>query len=833
MSLSFYTSISRYGNDLLYRGYDQSGQRVQKKIRYSPTFWYPTTKKTEWKGLDGTPLKPVTFPTMGRASKYNRDLEGVDNAKVYGMNNPVFSYIQERFPGEISFKEEWVDIHYIDIEVYSDKGFPEADKAEHPIVSIALFSSSEKIWRIWGLGDYDASKSYIYDTHPNADVRYVKCKSENSLLHSFLAYWELPNHRPDVITGWYIRFFDIPYLVNRINNTMGKKDANRLSPWGVVSQKMVTFKGGKESEAFEIMGVQILDYEDLFRKFGHSYGPQESYRLDHIAHVVLGERKLSYDEYGSLHSLFKENHQLFIDYNLKDIDLVYRIDQQAGLIPLVFTMAYLGGVNYSDTLGSVAIWDSIINRELLPQKIVIPGKEEKHYRKFTGAYNKEPQKGFHDWVVSFDFASLYPNLFVQYNMSPETLVEGVSEDSGVEKYLNRNEKVDSEYIVAANGSCFRKDIEGVFPRVIRRFYNERKRVKGEMGDLQRKYEETKDECLVPQITKLFNNQQSIKILLNSLYGVMGNRYFRHFDVRIAEGVTMSGRLTIQWAEKHVNQELDRILKSSKDRVIAAATDSLYLGLSDIVDQTNPDDPVSFLDKLGTEYFSGFFRKTMEKLAYQQNCNENRMDMDREVIADKAVWVAKNRYFLRVHDSEGIRYSTPKTKVKGIEAIRTSTPELCKDKLRGLFDLIAQGDEEALQNYIADFRKEFETHTPDAIAFSTSVNGLEKYSDSKTIYGSGTPMHVRAALVYNHAIQTAGLTDTHELIQEGGKMKYIMLRLPNPVSENVVGFPEFLPHALDLEKYIDYNAQFDKVFVAPIEGVLDAIGWSAEPRNTLF
>jgi len=299
-----------------------------------------------------------------------------------------------------------------------------------PVISITTKNNIDDVYHVWGLEDYDVENSYMQNT----EVEYRKFDSEAALLNDFIGFWHSNEHCPDVVTGWNVRFFDIPYLVNRTFKILGEDAVKRYSPWGMVDRREVKVMGRAQT-AFELSGIAIVDYLELFKKFGYSYGPQESYRLDHIAHVVLGEKKLSYEEHGSLHSLYLNDHQKFIDYNIKDVELVERMEDKMGLITLCMTIAYKGGVNYSDTFGTTAIWESIIYRHLYEQKTIIPFYEEKFKSPYPGGYVKEPQCGLHEYVVSFDLNSLYPSLIMQYNMSPETIAIGEVADIDIEKIL--------------------------------------------------------------------------------------------------------------------------------------------------------------------------------------------------------------------------------------------------------------------------------------------------------------------------------------------------------------------------------------------------------------
>ena len=412
----FYTSVVRFGSNLLFRGYAENGKRIQTKIPFKPTLYVQSDKnQSGWRGIDGTMVEPMKFDSMKEATEFQKRYEDIPNFKIYGMNNFVSQFIAEVFPTPIKFNRDWVDVCTIDIEVASDEGFPEPEKADHPVIAITIKQPNSP-YRVWGLYDYDAGEDVIYE----------KCADEATLLMKFVDHWF--RNQPDIVTGWNTRFFDIPYLVNRITKTIGEDMVKKLSPWGLVREGNPTINGKKQQE-YKLEGIEQLDYLEIFKKFTYNtLGQQESYRLDHIAHVVLGEGKLSYEEHGSLHALYKTDFQKFIDYNIKDVELVEKLDEKLDLISLVLTMAYRGGVNYNDTLGTTNIWDTIIYRILNGRKIAVPPKVEKPKTSYPGGYVKDPQVGSHDWVTSFDLNSLYPNIIVQYNMSPETVMDGFYND---------------------------------------------------------------------------------------------------------------------------------------------------------------------------------------------------------------------------------------------------------------------------------------------------------------------------------------------------------------------------------------------------------------------
>lgn len=832
--MSFYTSINKYGNTLLYRGYNDNGSAITKRIKFQPTLYITSQDRDNppCRGLDGWPLAPMNFGSMKEAMDFRDKYKDLESFKIYGNTNFIAQFVTERFPNDIKFKKEHVNVVNFDIEVASDEGFPKPEDALFPVISIALKSSKSQVYHVWGLGDYDYEKTEL---NMGSDlIQYTKCASEEELLTKFLTYWE--KNPPDIITGWNIKFFDVPYLVNRLARIGSPTAVKRMSPWNMVNDRNKTIMG-REHQYYDLVGIQQADYMELFKKFGYSYGTQESYALDHIAHTVLGERKLSYEEHGSLHELYKNDYQKFIDYNIRDVQVVERIDEKMGLIALVLTMTYRGGVNVSDTFGTTAIWDSIIYRKLAQDNIIVPPVQDHPKMSYPGGYVKDPMVGAHDWVVSFDLASLYPNLIVQYNMSPETLMPGMVE-GGVERYLNGS-PANSEYSVAANGSQYRKDKQGILPKIIVDYYAERKAVKGKMIEAKKRFEKTgsiEDEKL---INNLENQQMAIKILLNSLYGALGNRYFRYYDLRLAEGITLSGQLSILWAEKAVNKEMNSILKTKdKDYVIAIDTDSLYVSFADLVNRLDLKDPVKGLDKICEEHFVKKLEISYAELFTHMNALTNRMDMEREAIADRGIWTAKKRYILNVHNNEGVQYTEPKLKIMGIEAIKSSTPMVVRTKLKEIFHVIINGTEQTTQQYISDFRKEFNTLGPEAVSFPRGVSDVDKWvavpstQNKNKPYAKGCPIHVRGALVYNNEIKRLSLNKRYGLIQNGEKIKFAYMRLPNPLKENVLAFPQYLPQEMALHKYIDYEKQFEKTFLDPLEPILSAIGWRHEDTMTL-
>lgn len=822
--MRFYTNIERFGDHLLYRGYDGT-ERVSKRIPFKPTLFVrgdgpASGEGGGWKNIHNQPVSPITFDSMKEANEFIKRYAGVGNMEVFGQENFINQFITQRFPEKIKFDESRIHRVCIDIEVASDEGFPEPEHANHPVISIALKSNRSGKYVVFGLGEYDAGEN----------TTFVRCADEADLLSRFMGFWSEMDI--DVVTGWNIEEFDVPYIVNRTRKLFGEDVVRKMSPWGVVNAKKVR---KKDLHAYEIYGISQLDCMKIFKKFTYNtLKEQESYRLDHIAHVVLDERKMSYEEHGSLHELHKNDYQKFIDYNIRDVELVDRIDEALGLFPLAFTIAYGAGVNYQHVIGTNQVWDATIHRILNGRKIAIPQKRDAVKGVYQGAYVKEPKTGMHEWVVSFDLSSQYPNLLVQYNMSPETIVDGMI-DTDVKRMLDgksNHVKADTDqYAIPPSGVRFRKDVEGVIPMVIREYYGERKNIKKELIALKKKQEEAPTQAVKNRISILNNRQMAIKILMNSLYGAMGNQWFRYFDLRIAESVTLAGQLSIQWGESAVNEEMNRILgKTGGDYVIAMDSDSLYINMSEIVAKFNPKNPVRFLDRIATDHFEPMLQGKYAELSEYTGGRETRMEMTREVIADKAVWMAKKKYIMSVLDNEGVLRKEPELKVVGHEAVRSSVPETARKKMKEMFPLVLNGSEEDVQEFIAKFREDFMKLSVEEISFPRGVSDMDKYADADVIYKKGCPIHVRAALLYNHHLKERNLR--HETIKNGSKLKFAYLKQPNPVGENVIGYPDYLPREFGLEKYVDYETQFEKAFVNPVKLIFDAIGWNVEPRTSL-
>lgn len=514
----------------------------------------------------------------------------------------------------------------------------------------------------------------------------------------------------------------------------------------------------------------------------------------------------------------------------------------------------------------VRMWDVILFNELFRDKIVIPPvSHNSKSSMFAGAYVKEPVPNMYNWVCGYDLTSLYPSLIMQYNISPETLLQPqdypeelrdfiASNTITVETLLN--EKLDLSILqkynltMTPNAQFFRRDITGFMPKVTSKMFDDRQKYKDEMKKHKKaleklhsskKSDRAEEARLEALISRYDNLQLAKKVCLNSLYGISGSQYFRFYDLRIALAITSGGQLAIQWAQKRVNKFMNDLMETtSMDYVIASDTDSMYMNLGPYVQtvfskftKTYPVKRIiKFMDRFSRYKLQPFINEVYNALGTYANAFDNKMNMKREALADKGIWTAKKRYILNVYDNEGVEYATPEIKVMGLEVRKSSTPGAVREKLTEAIDIIINGDNDKLIQYIEKTRKEFKTLPVEDIAFPRSVNNLSQYWSSSTIYSKGTPMHVRASLLYNYIIKELGLDKELPTIREGEKIKFVYLREPNPIRENIIAFPLTLSKKLDLHDYIDYNMQFEKSFLEPLKAILNVIGWSTKKIRTL-
>jgi DNA polymerase elongation subunit (family B) len=816
---------------------------VKERIEYSPSLFMPSKRVTNFTNLEGEYLDQKICKDIRTAREYIKQFDGVSNApKIYGQTRYEYAFIADEHKGMVDYDFEKVLIGVVDIEVGSENGFPDPYQANEPITAIAISYLNDKTY-VFGCG--------IYETQ--GDEIYVKCRDEYTLCRKFMELWT--KKCPDIITGWNTKFFDIPYLINRFRKILGEDDAKKLSPWNFIGERK-TVINGRPLIAYELLGVASLDYIELYRWYAPGGKSQESYKLGDICQVELGEGKLSYDEYDDLNALYRLNFQKFIEYNIKDVKLILKLEDKLKLLELAVTLAYDTKSNFEDVFAQTRMWDAMTYSYLLEKNIIVPPRiiKEKDGM-FEGAYVKEVQVGLHDWVASFDLNSLYPHLMMQYNISPETLIEpenysdemrkilseGVTVDRLLKKEINTNGLVTAT--LTPNGQFFRTDIKGFLPTMMEEMYTDRSKFKKMMLAAKQEYENETDESkkyeIEKRIAKYNNIQLAKKVSLNSAYGALGSQYFRFYDLRMALGVTTAGQLSIRWIEAKLNQYMNKVLDTKDvDYVIASDTDSIYLRLGGLVNRVynsripDTNDVIKFMDKVCDDKLQPYIDKCYQELADYVKAPTQKMQMKREGLSNKGIWTAKKRYILNVYNNEGVQYNEPDMKVMGLEMVKSSTPFVIRTKMKEAIKIMINGTENDMHNFIAEFREEFKNLPPEEISSPRGCNGLAKYTDAASLYKLGTPIHVKGAILYNYYLNKLDLTKKYPIIQEGEKLKYSYLKMPNPFKDTVISFPARLPKEFDLHKYIDYDMQFDKCFLEPIKVILDCIKWKTEKVSSL-
>jgi len=828
--MRFYTNVQMVGDNFLVRGYED-GKHFTTREKFYPTLFVNSKRKSKYKTLTGDVVESVNPGSVRDCREFIKKYADVENFDVYGNERFIYQYISDKYPEqEVKFDIEKIKLVTLDIEVKSENGFPDVESAAEEILLISIQNYTTKQIITWGVGDFNNKQK---------NVIYKSFNSEYELLNAFINWWMIEDNTPEVITGWNSKLYDIPYVCRRLERVLGDKLMKRMSPWGLVTEEE-TYIAGRKHISYDIGGVSQLDYLDLYKKF--TYKAQESYRLDYIASVELGQKKLDHSEFDTFKDFYTKGWQKFVEYNIIDVELVDRLEDKMKLIELALTMAYDAKVNYEDVFYQVRMWDTIIYNYLKRRNIVIPPKNRSNKNeKYAGAYVKEPIPGKYDWVVSFDLNSLYPHLIMQYNISPETLLETKHPTVSVDKILNEELTFEMYHdnAICANGAMFRKDVRGFLPELMEKMYNERVIFKKRMIKAKKAYEKTPSKDLEKEISRCNNIQMAKKISLNSAYGAIGNQYFRYYKLANAEAITLSGQVSIRWIENRMNNYLNKILKTEdEDYVIASDTDSIYLNLGPLVEVIYKDREkdgasiCSFLNKVCEMELEKYITSSYETLAKYVNAYDQKMFMKRENIADRGIWTAKKRYILNVWDSEGVRYEEPKLKMMGIEAVKSSTPAPCRTMIKDGLKIMMNGTEEDVIHFIDDCRAKFKTLPPEDIAFPRTASNVQKYKASSTIYAKGTPIHIRGALLFNHYIKQKKLDNKYSLIGNGEKVKFLYLQKPNIIQENVISFIQDFPTEIGLDKYIDYDLQFEKSFVEPLKAILDAIGWNVEKTVNL-
>lgn len=828
----FYTVIENYGNQMLTAGYE-NGIKFFDRVKFSPELFIETNKETEYKNLWGNNLEKISFTSVSDARDFVQRYKDVDNFKYYGMDKWLFQFISKEYDTTILYDFSKIKIAYVDIETNVGdpnnpdevQGFGSIELANQPITAITMIMGNHII----SFG----CKDYIPD---NKRVKYLKFKDEKAMLDGFINIFS--NYKPDIVSGWNSDGFDIPYIIRRCNQIVDEDRTKDLSPWRIIKDKKVPNMRGETVDSYDIFGVSHIDYMSLFRKFGNKQ--VESYALNNVAFEILGTKKIDYSEYGDLGTLYRENFQKFMDYNIQDTLLMEQLEEKMKLFELLVLTAYYSKVNYIDVFKNTRVWDSLIYNYLKEKNIIIDCSFQTDNSQIAGGYVKDPVPGKYENIVTYDATSLYPHIIMSWAISPENFVKKVSVD--VDDMIQngnpyKKELIKNNWCMAANGSIFKRQ-SGFLGRMMHDLFLIRKSYKDKMLECDKLIVDATEQEKIKLIAdrNLFDNYQNAKkILLNSNFGSLAANGFRYCHSNFSEAITLSGQYTIKMCEKHLNIELNKIFDTNNVKfVIASDTDSLIVNYQTIIQKMKITDKmkaIEFLEKF-SEKLEPIFQKITNMMVSELNMFENRIHIKLEKVCDFAIYRAKKNYILSSWSSEGTRYKEAKITIKGLEGIKTSTPSVVRKAMKkSYFDMLYETNNIALDT-IKKFKEEYINFKPEDIAFPKGCNGIEKYSSSAHIYTKGTPGHTRAGLLYNHLIDKYSLSSKYPKIIDGQKIKFIYLKIPNPIGENIIGFINRLPEEFQLHEYVDYDTMFAKSYEEPIHNMMKIINWKTNDEKTL-
>ena len=823
MSNWFYTSIVYSSNNLYIKGYKENGESLVGKKEFKPFLF--TRGKGEYKGFNGEPLQKKTFKNYFELKEFvkERDCYGMGiSSNSVNRNDLIYSYICDAFPEEITYNQDYICVLNYDIETSSREGFPNYDNPVEEIYSISCSVTrfGERKYYVFGTKNCTSEKIKNFNHYDN----------EEAMLKAFCYFVKEQN--VDAITGWNSFRFDMPYLCSRITYKYNENWLKKFSPFDMmpkrVEKKVFNRKTRQEEEfiIYDIPGVNDLDMMRLYGKFNTYNG---SLSLNNIANKELGEKKTDHSEYKGLDDLYENNYNLFLEYNLHDVELVDGIADKLKYIDLACSVAYLSKTFFEDSLGTIKTWDNLIYDYLLNKKnIIIPKmKVNDKDRQNRGGRVKDSFLGMSKNVVTTDATSLYPTIMMSLNISPETYVKKIDCDENklLEHKYDLNYLKEGNFALASNGCIFDREKQGVIPYLVEHIFDQRVLYK----NLMKKEKEKREKGDPNLVSKYDVFQYAFKILINSIYGAFSSQHFRYFDLDLAEAITVSGQNIIRVSDKVINNYLNTYLgnSSEKEYVVMSDTDSCAISLNDVVEKENPEDVCQFL----IDFYDGKIAPEIEKsfVEFSDYCNfyQNKISFKREKVIDKMLITSKKRYGMTVLDNEGYRYDTPEMVVKGLEIVRSDTPPAAKEKLELALKIILTKTEKELQEFVSEFKNEYHRLPLEDIAFPSGVNGLEKYGNRTIGFIKGTPAEVKAALVHNDFVVSKGLEKEIELIKSGDKIKSLILTLPNPLFNDRFAVKYSFEKEFGIDKYIDYHTMFEKSFIKPLNTLIGVIGWSYE------
>jgi len=831
--------------------WDQDGKRVALDTTYEPYIYLETNNHPDCTSIFNTKLKKKRFKNQAERARYLKDNKIV---RVFENLNIQQQFLIDNFwehNEKDNFTQHPIRVLFIDIETYSPDEFPKPEDPTHPINIITVYDTVKKKFITWGLKAYHKALD---------NGLYIYCKTEKDLLTKFLSFFT--SDYPDILSGWNSEFFDVPYIINRITRILGEDETKKLSPVGYIRPIMFKGKFGREQVHWHIEGVSCVDYLDIYKRFCPTL--RESYKLDAIGEIELGENKIDYGD-TNLTSLADDNWELFVEYNIQDVNLLVRLEEKLQYLELLRMIAYAGLTTFEGALGSLSVITGLcaIRARTRDQRIPTFNKEVHSDEQNAGAYVGEPLKGFQENIVSFDANSLYPNVMITLNLSPETKVGVITEKTDKEitiQHVNGQEFkltpqhfidfIKKEKIAISKAKVlFTQKEKGIIPETVDHYYKKRVEIKRQLKLLKKKIitlEKGSDEYkqLKRQIDNLNITQHTIKILINTIYGYFGNKHSPLGDDQLAESITLTGQAVI----KESNRLLEEYVKSKTGMtdedilkntpIIYNDTDSSYISIKSIVEKTG----LRMLDSKGKvtpEYY-----KEVQDIEDYLNKNikvwgqtalgsiDCRLNFKREAIADTGIFLQKKRYVLRVLDEEGIPCS--KFKYTGVEVVRTTMPAPIKPYVKKIIETMLLTKDLGQTNKIFNETYEiFKNLKIEDISFVMGIKGYEKYSAMCDGFKTAKhmPIHVKAAYFYNILLDRFNTGKKYEKISSGDKVRYFYAKQPNKFGINTIGYKYTFPKEFSDTFEPNHEMMFEKIIFSVIERFYEAVNWKLQSPGT--
>lgn len=746
---------------------------------------------------------------------------------------------------ELEFNKHPIKTMFIDIETYSPDTFPDIINANHLVNVITIYDSLSDKFITWGLKDYNNTQD---------DVTYVKCADEKDLFKAFIQHLELDY--PDILSGWNSEFFDIPYIVNRCRRILGDEWVDRLSPTGNVYSRTIRGQFGQEQVKWYIEGVSLIDYLDVYKKF--TQGLRESYKLDAIGEAELGQNKV---EFGNMNlaTLSDDDWQTFVDYNIQDVRLLKHLEVKLKYIELIRMLAYTGLTTFEMAMGALSVINGATAiRGRRRNQIIHTFIRNEDTGKNPGAYVGEPLNGFQENIVSFDANSLYPNVMISLNISPETKVGKIEEKTDKDVTIRHvNGKTftlpmsnfikfvhDEEIAISRANVLFTQKRKGVMPEILDEYYSKRVEIKKELTALKHVYSKNKNKATKVKIDQLDSKQLCIKIFINSIYGYFGNKHAPFGDDDIAASITLTGQSVIKKSNDLLKNYITERVNITDEAVLNGCviyndTDSSYISIKSIIDNTDiefmgPDGKLTAAVHTEVQSIEDYLNKHIKVWGTKNlNSKDCRFVFKREVIADVGVFLQKKRYVMHILDDEGIEMD--KYKYTGVEVVRSTMPAAIKPYVKNIIEtMLSTQDITKTNNVLNEAYKTFKSLPVEDIAFVSGIKNYEKYASEcdgfKT--AKGMPGHAKAAYYHNLLLKKFNIENEYESISSGDKVRYFYVEKPNAYNIGNVAYKYYYPDQFKKVFHIDYEKMFEKIIFSAIERFYVNVNWSVQKPGSL-